>query len=169
MEKGMKRLKRNLCLLLLLLMCLMCCIPVLDASAASFSGEGKGTVKSPYLLTNAAQVDEIRNNLSAHYKLMNNIDMSSISNFVPIGTPNKPFTGTLQCDLDKTGKPLYIIKNLQVKVNPAGATLAEKYSGYKEDGSMGWDAAFFGYAEGAKFPVKYQMQPNITDIVRENF
>lgn len=152
MEKSKTRWNQNISsfLLLLFTMSFMCSISAFHVSAATFSGEGKGTVKSPYLLTNAAQVDQIRNHLSAHYKLANNIDMRSIANFVPIGTPKKPFTGTLQCDLDATGKPLYIIKNLQVKVNPAGATLAEKYAGYKEDGSMGWDAAFFGYAEGAK-------------------
>ena len=137
---------------ILMITCMSVCIlgiSQFSVKAAGFSGKGKGTVKSPYLVTNAQQVDEIRNNLSANYKLANNIDMSSVANFVPIGKFSAPFTGTFTCDTSSDGTPKYIIKNLNIDHRPTGATLAEKYSGFKSDGSMGWEAGFFGQTKGA--------------------
>ena len=137
---------------ILMITCLSVCvfgISQFSVKAAGFSGKGKGTVKSPYLVTNAQQVDEIRNNLSANYKLANNIDMSSVANFVPIGKFSAPFTGTFTCDTASDGTPKYIIKNLSIDHRPTGSTLAEKYSGFKSDGSMGWEAGFFGQTKGA--------------------
>ena len=76
-----------------------------SVSAAGFSGSGKGTAKNPYLVTNAAQIDEMRNNLSATYKLANNIDMSQVASFTPIGKFSAPFTGTFTCDTASDGTP----------------------------------------------------------------
>ena len=59
-----------------------------------FSGKGDGTKTHPYQIRNAQQLDEIRNDLSAHYELKNDIDLSSISNWIPIGDKNNPFTGS---------------------------------------------------------------------------
>ena len=42
-----------------------------------FSG-GEGTKQNPYVITNAEQLNAIRNNLSAYYVLKNNIDFKSI-------------------------------------------------------------------------------------------
>lgn len=42
----------------------------------AFSGNGSGDTDSPYLITTAAELNEVRNNLTAHYKLMNNIDLT---------------------------------------------------------------------------------------------
>lgn len=137
-------------------------------TAASFSGSGKGTVKSPYLVTNAKQLDEIRNNLSANYKLANNIDMSGVDNFIPIGGMDKPFTGTFSCDTAADGTAKYIIKNVTIKVNPKGATLAEKYSGYKKDKSMKWEAGLFGFASKAKFTNIVILNANVTSTVEGN-
>lgn len=123
----------------------------LSVSAAGFSGKGSGTKSSPYLVTNAQQLDEMRNNLKAYYKLANTIDMSSVANFKPIGNIAKPFTGTFTCDTNSEGTPKYIIKNLKITVSPAGATRAEKYSGYKKDGTSGWECGLFGKAKGATF------------------
>jgi hypothetical protein len=39
----------------------------------------------PVLIETAAQFDAIRNNLSGHYILANDIDLASYSNFEPIG------------------------------------------------------------------------------------
>ena len=54
------------------------------ANNITFAG-GDGTVDNPYLITNANQLDAIRYNLNAHYKQINNIDMSSFGNWNPIG------------------------------------------------------------------------------------
>ncbi|BCI62300.1 GLUG motif-containing protein [Coprobacter secundus] len=63
-----------------------------------FSGSGNGDENSPYLITSATELNEIRNNLEAHYKLMNNIDLtdwitenSPIEGWVPING----FSGSL--------------------------------------------------------------------------
>ena len=73
----------------------------------SFSGEGEGTQSSPYQITNATQLNEIRNDLSAHYVLHNDIDMSSISNWIPIGDADAKFSGTIDGNN-------YTIENLKI-------------------------------------------------------
>ena len=55
--------------------------------------EGIGTSTSPYVITNAQQLDKVRYGLSAYYQLGNDIDLSSITRWEPIGTINLPFTG----------------------------------------------------------------------------
>ena len=139
-----------------------------SVSAAGFSGSGKGTAKNPYLVTNAAQIDEMRNNLSATYKLANNIDMSQVASFTPIGKFSAPFTGTFTCDTASDGTPKYIIKNLTINHRPAGATLAEKYSGYKKDKSMGWEAGFFGQTKNATLKNIVILNANVTSTVEGN-
>ena len=57
--------------------------------------EGEGTQASPYIITNAEEMNAVRNNLNAHYKLGNNIDLSSIEEWEPIGNNTYPFTGSL--------------------------------------------------------------------------
>jgi len=39
--------------------------------------EGAGTPGNPYIIRTPAQLDDVRSNLSAHYKLANNIDLTS--------------------------------------------------------------------------------------------
>ena len=122
---------------------------VIGVSAEKVEYEGKGTAKNPYLVKTVEQLDGMRNKLSATYKLSANIDLSGVQNFKPIGNLAKPFTGTFLCDTDENGAAKYIIKNLTVSVEPAGATLAEKYSGYKKDGTSGWEAGLFGATDSA--------------------
>lgn len=43
---------------------------------AQFSGKGSGTEKDPYQVTNADELFEVRNDLSAYYKQMNDIDLT---------------------------------------------------------------------------------------------
>ena len=69
-------------------------------SSIAFSGAGAGTEKNPYLITNCDELFEIRSDLTAHYKLMNDIDMgawleenSSQYGWSPIGTSSSPFNG----------------------------------------------------------------------------
>jgi hypothetical protein len=82
------------------------------STALSFSGNGSGTDEDPYQITNIHQLQEMNDNLSAHYILMNDIDASETrewtdtnewdegEGFVPVGNfewgePSLAFTGTL--------------------------------------------------------------------------
>lgn len=58
--------------------------PTLDEHDG-FAG-GAGTADDPYQVSTPAQLDAVRNDLSAHYVQINDIDMSAFGNFVPIGT-----------------------------------------------------------------------------------
>ena len=44
---------------------------------AQFSGQGSGTEKDPYQITTADELFEVRNDLSAYYKVMEDIDLSA--------------------------------------------------------------------------------------------
>ena len=55
---------------------------------------GSGTATDPYLINNADSLNKIRDNLTAHYKLTNDIDLGGIINWNPLGT----FTGSLNGD-----------------------------------------------------------------------
>ena len=90
-------------------------------TSAAFSG-GSGTKKDPYLIKTADDLYNMRNNLSAHYKLAATIDMKGYKTdskyfkkgFVPIGDDStKPFTGSFVCDSGPDGLPLYAILNLK--------------------------------------------------------
>ncbi len=65
------------------------------AAHAESGGElsGDGTEGNPYIVTNAEQLNEVRNNLSAYYELGNDIDLSGIDNWNPIGGAFDPFIG----------------------------------------------------------------------------
>lgn len=98
---------------------------------AQFSGQGSGTEKDPYQITNADELFEMRNALSAYYIVMNDIDLTewiaegnSQQGWTPIGTASLPFTGTLDGNN-------YSIKGLFVD-NPKTEA-----------------AGLFGYAKGA--------------------
>lgn len=55
---------------------------------------GSGTIQDPYQITTASELNDMRFNLAAHYKLMNDIDLTGVS-WDPVGTPGAPFTGSL--------------------------------------------------------------------------
>lgn len=83
-------------------------------SSFAFSGKGGGTEKDPYQITNADEFFEIRNELDAHYKLMNDIDLAEFikednptQGWSPIGNATTPFTGSLDGN-NKSVKGLYI-------------------------------------------------------------
>lgn len=66
----------------------------------SFTNGGSGTEEDPYIITNAGELNAIRDNLEAHFVLANDIDLKGFSTidgkgWVPIGTTQKPFKGTL--------------------------------------------------------------------------
>lgn len=70
-----------------------------STTTTSFAG-GAGVEGNPYQITTAAQLDNMRNNLSAHYILNNDIDLdvapyNTGGGWVPIGTEANPFIGNL--------------------------------------------------------------------------
>lgn len=66
-----------------------------NGNSETFSGAGEGTQENPYIITNAQQMHEVRYNLSAYYVLGNDIDLSGIENWEPIGDAEEPFKGSL--------------------------------------------------------------------------
>ncbi len=136
-------------------------------SFAAPSYEGSGTVSSPYLVQTAEQLDGIRNNLSAHYKLSNTIDLSSFGEFTPIGILSRPFSGSFTCDMNSDGTPKYIIKNLKV-YNHAGEKFKHTYnavqSDYAKDNSK-WETALFGATSGASLKGIYILNADVTSTV----
>ncbi|MCI1574741.1 MAG: hypothetical protein LKH78_03290 [Weizmannia coagulans] len=58
--------------------------PVNKGGNGKFLG-GDGTVGNPYLVGDPADLNAVRNNLSAYYKQVCDIDMSEFGNWIPIG------------------------------------------------------------------------------------
>ena len=154
-SSGIKAIVRIASLTLAMIMCfvMMSVITMIPVTAAEY--EGRGSKSDPYLVKTAQQLNNIRKNLSAHYKLAATIDLSGIANFKPIGSLKTPFTGSLTCDTDASGKPIYAIKNLKIRVEyDAGKninTVAERNTLYKADGSSGWEVGLFGCVNNASF------------------
>ena len=107
---------------------------------STFAG-GDGSVEKPWQIATAEQMDLIRNDLSGHYELIEDIDLSGFENWEPIGSfqslsdapedvevphPDYAFTGTF----DGNG---HTISNLTVaSENPMGAGLFGCASGTDE-------------------------------------
>ncbi len=72
--------------------------------------QGDGSPEYPLGITNCQQLQDIDNDLSAAYKLLNDIDCSGVTNFQPIGTDLQPFTGSL----NGNG---YVVSNLEIIVD----------------------------------------------------
>lgn len=95
---------------------ILCLLAIMTSLVChAFSGNGSGTASSPYLITSADELFEVRSNLNAYYKVINDIDLSSWieenspqKGWTPIGTSSAPFNGTF----DGNGK---FIKNLIIK------------------------------------------------------
>ncbi|ARK23566.1 hypothetical protein SporoP37_01890 [Sporosarcina sp. P37] len=71
-------------------------------------GGGDGTASNPYLVEDAEDLHNVRNNLSAHYKQIKNINMRNWGNWEPIGDEYNyiAFTGTY----DGNGRELSNLK-----------------------------------------------------------
>lgn len=149
--------KLKLCSLLagcLVMVLLLANMPSIGAKAASYSGSG--TKADPYLVQTAEQLQGIRDNLGAHYKLANTIDLSGID-FKPIGRLDAPFTGTFTCELNGDKTPKYIIKNLSVNV--ADTYSVDTYA--KDKNKM--EAALFGATKGATLSGIYVLDAKISN------
>ena len=102
------------------------CFGVLSVALAA-EDEPVTAVPDGYIgIYTAKDLDNIRNNLSGKYILMNNIDFSSHENWSPIGTSETPFTG----ELDGNG---YSIENMTI------TTVQEEQ----------FNAGLFGYIKNA--------------------
>jgi len=70
--------------------------PVTAQVVGFFSG-GSGTSGDPYIIQNAADLDDVRNDLTSYFRLAGDIDVSvaPYTNWTPIGSASTPFTGSL--------------------------------------------------------------------------
>jgi len=91
-----------------------------------FAG-GTGTATDPYLISTPAQLDNVRKNLSAHYKLIKDIDLANWGDWEPIS----PFIGSFDGDG-------HVIKNM---------TIDTAVLWYAYDGGFS-SAGLFGYVGG---------------------
>ncbi len=167
MRRILTNTKRCICLVLAALLMLGVFAAVSVNAADGFSGRGKGTAKDPYLVSNPQQLGEMANDLSAHYKLANTIDMTDVA-FTPIGYLAKPFTGSFTCDLGEDGAPLYAIKNLTYH-NDAGEKNGHldndsHYPEYKKNESH-WEAGLFGATQNATITNIYVLDAKISNSV----
>ena len=113
----MKKIYKYLSVLLVVLMLLS----TNSASVFAAAENGIGTQSSPYIITTAEELQNINDDVTAHYKLGANIDLQEMD-FTPIGNTD---TGAFTGSFDGNG---YTISNLNV--------FAGKYAG------------LFGYNEG---------------------
>ncbi len=134
----MRALKSVLSLTLVAVMLLTGLLSAAPAAKAAY--QGSGTQADPYLVTTAEQLDDMRKDLTAHYKLAATIDLSGIDNFRPVGTIAKPFTGSFTCPVNTEGQPMYAILNLKIH------TAEGPYIDY---GMSKWEAALFGAVENS--------------------
>lgn len=112
----MNKLKKFLTLILALLMCAS-----LNSASLIAYAQDMGTEDNPYQITTAQELQNINNDVTAHYKLMADIDLNNVE-FTPIGNAD---SGAFSGVFDGNG---YTISNLNV--------LAGKFAG------------LFGYNEG---------------------
>ncbi len=101
-------------------------------------------------LSDLISLQESVNNGSADYTkpyiLRANIDMSSITDWVGIGTKENPFKGTFTCELDANGSPKFTISNL----NCGTSTNNDFYASNSNDyGNNNQYKGLFGYVAGS--------------------
>jgi len=100
----------------------------LAATTGAFAQAQTGTEQDPYIITTAAELDNVRSDLTAHYKLGADIDLADYLSpsgagynggvgWVPIGDLTTPFTGTFDGDG-------HVIRNLKIR-----ATTGSYYAG----------------------------------------
>jgi len=123
----------------------------ISSGAASYSGSG--TPRDPYLIKTADQLLSMRDNLSASYKLADTIDLAG-KTVTPIGTLDKPFTGSFMCDAGSDGYPLYAIKNMKIHM-PVRPDQGEFKSR--------WECGLFGATKDATLSYIYVLNADITN------
>ncbi|MGG5313438.1 hypothetical protein IGL24_002138 [Enterococcus sp. DIV2371] len=96
--------------------------------SSRFTGVGDGTAVSPYQITNEEQLNEMRADLTAHYRIMNDITLTSA--WIPVGyystsfdAVNRNFRGSL------TAEPGTVIRNLTITANSSDTVSGQGYRG----------------------------------------
>lgn len=113
--------------LVFFLICSMAPTTVFAIDHAAFAG-GAGTKDDPYLIETAVHLDNVRNDLDAHYKMIADIVFTDADfteggafyndglGFSPIGSSNNAFLGTF----DGNG---HVISNLQINISSQAYTV----------------------------------------------
>ena len=73
-------------------------ISVLGVDDAEFAG-GDGTEENPYLVATPDHLNNVRNHLDCHFRQIADIDMSSVSNWKPIGNGTSLYGATMMHEL----------------------------------------------------------------------
>lgn len=87
----------------------------IDTNTPYQYAQGSGTSDSPYQVASADDFKHMADYPSASFKVMNNIDLYGVMDLKPIGTNNRPFSGTF----DGNGK---IIMNLAITYSNSDLT-----------------------------------------------
>ncbi|WP_062047430.1 Ig-like domain-containing protein [Bacillus sp. JCM 19034] len=72
-------------------------VSTIDVTVVDLFTEGDGTVDQPYIITTAEQLNAVREDLGAHYKLGNDIDLAEFlsgESWEPLGNDQLAFEGT---------------------------------------------------------------------------
>lgn len=101
-------------------------IEIVKSTENEFAG-GDGTKDNPYLVSTKEHLNNVRKYPSAYFKLLNDIDISSISNWEPIGNSYEKFTG----NFDGSGHAVY---GLKINVSEAEDISYFGLFGYVKDG-----------------------------------
>ena len=67
-------------------------VVIVSSGSSGFAG-GTGTEQDPYLIATPAQLNNVRNDFTAHYKLINDIDLAEWGNWEPIVSFGGVFDG----------------------------------------------------------------------------
>ena len=114
-------------------------------AGGSFGG-GTGAELDPYLIEDAADLDAVRNNLSAHYKQIADIDLESWGNWEPIGNYYTTIEGDLYEEHEFNG--IYNGNGYKIKKLKAMRTGSNSYI-TKDGRDWIWDhSGLFGVVEG---------------------
>lgn len=102
--------------------CILCSGISFNTWAAGFT-TGTGTIEDPYVINTADELNSVRDNLSAHYRLGADIDLANwitvntpATGWAPIGTDASPFIGTF----DGNG---HVIENIWINADAANVGL----------------------------------------------
>ena len=127
----------------ILLAILLICILFIGTGAAAYSGSGSGTASDPYIITTPAQLQSMKDGLTSHYQLGNDIDMTTwlqSNTWTPIGGSSSAFSGSLDgnghtiSNLNSLGIARYatddaIFKNLRVEYPETLALSLSEHTG----------------------------------------
>ena len=99
------------------------------AQVYAFSGGGSGTSNDPYIITDCSELQEMEDDLSAHYELGGDVDCSGTTGwnggkgFDPVGEDNNAFSGVLDGN-DNVITGLFIDRGNHSEVGLFGETTA---------------------------------------------